>query len=155
MSNAWWSSGSCLGARRKLASPEFDYHLEQPHYAFEKLGLGFGPAEFPVAGFLGQANSLVMSCFWLHCVLLSASLAIILQAFPGHRGIVSCLCFRQENVELFSGSYDRTIKMWNAEDRACLDTSFGHQAEILTIDALRRERVVSVGRDKTMHLFKV
>ncbi|KAG7546733.1 WD40 repeat [Arabidopsis suecica] len=77
------------------------------------------------------------------------------QAFIGHRGIVSSLCFREGTAELFSGSYDRTLRIWNAEDRTHIDSSFGHQSEILSIDALRRECVLSVGRDRTLQLYKV
>ncbi|OVA06566.1 WD40 repeat [Macleaya cordata] len=78
-----------------------------------------------------------------------------IQAFPGHRGPVSCLTFRQGTAELISGSFDRTIKLWNVEDRAYMDTLFGHQGEILTIDCLRKERLLTVGRDRTMRLWKV
>ncbi|XP_026395468.1 U3 snoRNP-associated protein-like EMB2271 isoform X1 [Papaver somniferum] len=78
-----------------------------------------------------------------------------IQAFPGHRGPVSCVSFRQGASQLISGSYDRTIKLWNVEDRAYMDTLFGHQGEVLTIDCLRKERVLSVGRDRTMRLFKI
>ncbi|XP_044507526.1 U3 snoRNP-associated protein-like EMB2271 [Mangifera indica] len=78
-----------------------------------------------------------------------------LQAFPGHRGPVSCLTFRQGTSELFSGSFDRTVSIWNAEDRAYINTLFGHQSEVLTIDCLRRERVLTVGRDRIMQLLKV
>ncbi|XP_059666166.1 U3 snoRNP-associated protein-like EMB2271 [Cornus florida] len=78
-----------------------------------------------------------------------------IQAFQGHKGPVSCLTFRQGTSELFSGSFDRTIKIWNAEDRAYINTLFGHQNEVLTIDCLRKERVLTVGRDRTMHLWKV
>lgn len=80
---------------------------------------------------------------------------ILLQAFPGHKGPVSCLTFRQGSSELFSGSFDRSIKIWNVEDRAYVNTLFGHQSEVLTIDSLRKERVLTVGRDRTMHLWKV
>ncbi|KAK1425901.1 hypothetical protein QVD17_21263 [Tagetes erecta] len=78
-----------------------------------------------------------------------------IQAFPGHKGPVSCLTFRHGTSELFSGSYDRTIKIWNAEDRSYITTLFGHQSDVLTIDCLRKERVLTVGRDRTMHLWKV
>ncbi|URE25815.1 U3 small nucleolar RNA-interacting protein [Musa troglodytarum] len=78
-----------------------------------------------------------------------------LQAFHGHRGPISCLTFRQGTSQLFSGSFDRTIKLWNAEDRTHMDNLFGHQSEILTIDCLRRERLLTVGRDRTMRLWKV
>ncbi|KAF2293149.1 hypothetical protein GH714_037981 [Hevea brasiliensis] len=76
-------------------------------------------------------------------------------AFPGHRGPVSCLTFRQGTSELFSGSFDRSIKIWNVEDRAYISTLFGHQSEVLTVDCLRKERVLATGRDRTMQLFKV
>lgn len=77
------------------------------------------------------------------------------QAFQGHGGPVSCLTFRQGTSELFSGSFDRTIKIWNAEDKTYINTLFGHQSEILSIDCLRKERVLTVGRDRSMQLFKV
>ncbi|KAI5587657.1 hypothetical protein BDE02_05G048800 [Populus trichocarpa] len=78
-----------------------------------------------------------------------------IQAFPGHKGPVSCLTFRKGSSELFSGSYDRSIKIWNVEDRAYMNTLFGHQSEVLTIDCLWQERVLAVGRDRSMQLFKV
>lgn len=78
-----------------------------------------------------------------------------IKAFPGHKGPVSCLTFRQGSSELFSGSFDRSIKIWNVEDRAYVNTLFGHQSEVLSIDSLRKERVLTVGRDRTMHLWKV
>lgn len=82
-------------------------------------------------------------------------LQLFLQAFPGHRGPVSCLAFRQGTSELFSGSFDRTIKIWNVEDRTYMNTLFGHQSEVLSIDCLRKERVLTAGRDRSMQLFKV
>ncbi|XP_008794456.2 U3 snoRNP-associated protein-like YAOH [Phoenix dactylifera] len=78
-----------------------------------------------------------------------------IQAFHGHKGPVSCLTFRQGTSQLFSGSFDRTIKLWNAEDRTHMDNLFGHQSEILTIDCLRKERLLTAGRDRTMRLWKV
>eukprot|EP01018_Ginkgo_biloba_P028008 Gb_41592 [translate_table: standard] len=78
-----------------------------------------------------------------------------IQAFPGHRGAVSCLAFRQGTQQLISGSFDRTIKLWSVEDRSYIDTLYGHQSEILMVDCLRKERVLSAGRDHTLRLWKV
>ncbi|XP_042518802.1 U3 snoRNP-associated protein-like EMB2271 [Macadamia integrifolia] len=78
-----------------------------------------------------------------------------IQAFPGHKGPVSDLSFRQGTPQLFSASFDRQIKLWNVEDRSYMQTLFGHQGEILTIDCLRKERVLTIGRDRTMRLYKV
>lgn len=68
---------------------------------------------------------------------------------------MSCLTYRQGSSQLISGSFDRTIKLWNVEDRTYLDTLFGHQSEVLTIDCLWKERLLTVGRDRTMRLWKV
>lgn len=78
-----------------------------------------------------------------------------IQAFPGHKGPVSCLTFRQGTSQLYSGSFDRTVKLWSAADRAHIDNLFGHQSEVLTIDCLRRERLLTTGRDRTLRLWKV
>ncbi|KAK6944210.1 WD40 repeat [Dillenia turbinata] len=80
---------------------------------------------------------------------------ITFQAFTGHMGPVSCLSFRRGTSELFSGSYDRTIKIWNCEDRAYINTLFGHQSEVLSSDCLWKERLLTAGRDRTLNLFKV
>ncbi|XP_024534000.1 U3 snoRNP-associated protein-like EMB2271 [Selaginella moellendorffii] len=78
-----------------------------------------------------------------------------IQAFPGHRGAITSLAFRQGTTQLFSGSSDRTLKLWSAEDRSYMDTLFGHQSELVSVDCLRQERVLSAGRDRTLRLWKV
>ncbi|KAL2609211.1 hypothetical protein R1flu_027784 [Riccia fluitans] len=76
-------------------------------------------------------------------------------AFPGHKGAISSLAFRQGTQQLMSGSYDRTIKLWSVDDRSYIDTLYGHQSEVLSIDCLRQERVISAGRDRTLRLWKI
>ncbi len=61
-----------------------------------------------------------------------------MQGFPGHRDIVSGLAFRQGTHELFSASFDRSIKTWSLDDKAYVDTLLGHQSEVLSIDLLRQ-----------------
>ncbi|RCV41721.1 hypothetical protein SEVIR_9G157000v4 [Setaria viridis] len=78
-----------------------------------------------------------------------------IQAFSGHRGPVSCLAFGPDSSELFSGSFDRSIMQWNAEDRTYMNCLYGHQNEILTMDAFSKDRILTVARDRTMHLWKI
>ncbi|KAF8684764.1 hypothetical protein HU200_044186 [Digitaria exilis] len=78
-----------------------------------------------------------------------------IQAFSGHRGPISCLAFGPDSSELFSGSFDRSIMQWNAEDRTYMNCLYGHQNEILTMDALSKDRLLTVARDRTMHLWKI
>jgi ribosomal RNA-processing protein 9 len=54
-----------------------------------------------------------------------------------------------------SGSADRTIKLWSVEDRSYIDTLHGHQSEVIAIDCLRQERILSAGRDRNLRVWKV
>ena len=47
------------------------------------------------------------------------------------------------------------VKLWSLDDQAYVDTLFGHQAEVLGIDAGRQERAVTVGADRTSRLWKI
>ncbi|CAG9461167.1 unnamed protein product [Pedinophyceae sp. YPF-701] len=76
-------------------------------------------------------------------------------SFPGHRDAVSALAFRDGGAELYSGSFDRTVKVWNTELRAYMDTLFGPQAQITCVDVRRAERVLAGAMDHTVRLFKV
>lgn len=78
-----------------------------------------------------------------------------LRAFPGHKDAVTSLAFREGTHQLYSGSLDRSIKIWSLEDMAYVDTLFGHQAEVLGLDALRSERIVSCGADRTCRVWKI
>ena len=71
--------------------------------------------------------------------------------FPSSPG----LAFRYGTHELYSASFDRSIKLWSIDDKAYVDTLFGHQAEVLSVDALRQERVVSSGHDHTCRVWKI
>lgn len=77
------------------------------------------------------------------------------QAFPGHRGAITGLKFRDGTLELFSASLDRSIKVWSVAQRAYLDSLYGHQSEVVALDCLRQERVLSAGRDRTCRIWKV
>jgi ribosomal RNA-processing protein 9 len=97
--------------------------------------------------------------YWLHHIpfnVVTACCSVcFMQAFSGHRGPVSCLAFGPDSSELFSGSFDRSIMQWNAEDRTYMNCLYGHQNEILIMDALNKDRLLTVARDRTMHLWKV
>ena len=102
---------------------------------------------------------------FLHQVhLFDARSNAFIQSFPGHRDAVTGLAFREGTHQLFSCSLDRTVKMWSIDDRAYMDTLFGHQVggwglsnpgfgtgyvttwiPWATVYMLRQERSVTVG----------
>ncbi|RPD58341.1 WD40 repeat-like protein [Lentinus tigrinus ALCF2SS1-7] len=84
------------------------------------------------------------------------------KGFGGHRDCISALAFRkaqpslQTPTQLYSGSYDRTLKLFDLSTMGYIETLFGHQAPVLSVDALRGETAVSAGgRDKTVRYWKV
>lgn len=80
----------------------------------------------------------------------------IATVFTAHRGPVTALAFQVGAMTLFSASADRTVKVWNIDQLAYVDTLFGHQDEVLGLDALATERCLTVGaRDRTARLWKV
>jgi len=78
-----------------------------------------------------------------------------LNAFPGHKDIVTSLAFRDGTHQLFSASFDRTIKSWSMGDMMYIDTLYGHQGHIIGMDCDHRERPVTVSRDHTCRLWKI
>ncbi|KAK3945133.1 WD40-repeat-containing domain protein [Diplogelasinospora grovesii] len=79
-----------------------------------------------------------------------------LRAFTQHRDAITGLAFRRGTNQLFSCSKDRTVKVWSLDELTYVETLFGHQDDVVDIDALAQERCVSVGaRDRTARWWKV
>lgn len=74
----------------------------------------------------------------------------------GHRDSVMAVAFQRGSNHLFSASKDRTVKVWSCDELAYVETLFGHQDEVLDVDALGKEICVTAGaRDRTARYWKV
>ncbi|KAG7093625.1 hypothetical protein E1B28_007289 [Marasmius oreades] len=76
----------------------------------------------------------------------------------GHRDGISAVCFRQGTHQLYTASFDRTLKVYDLSPTVMgyVETLFGHQDHVLGLDALRAETCVSVGgRDTTVRFWKI
>ncbi|GIJ82339.1 pre-rRNA processing protein [Aspergillus pseudoviridinutans] len=87
-----------------------------------------------------------------------------MQTFSQHRDAVCGLAFvrhistMSSGEQLFSGSYDRTIKTWSLSSagHAYVETLFGHQDNVSSVAAMTIDQCISVGaRDRTARLWKV
>ncbi|KAG5290152.1 ribosomal RNA-processing protein [Histoplasma ohiense] len=87
-----------------------------------------------------------------------------LKTFNQHRDSVSGLSFTRRisssssGEQLFSSSFDRTIKTWSLSPgaHAYVETLFGHQDHVIAVDSMALDQCVSVGaRDRTARLWKV
>jgi ribosomal RNA-processing protein 9 len=79
----------------------------------------------------------------------------MIKTFTGHKSAITCLCFQTQSSQLFSGSEDRCIRHYNLDDRMYLETLYGHQFGVTGIDCHRKERPISVGRDRTARAWKL
>ena len=57
---------------------------------------------------------------------------------------------------MFSSSTDKSVKVWSLDEMSYIETVFGHQDAVMSIDAMMKERAVSVGgRDYTVRVWKI
>jgi ribosomal RNA-processing protein 9 len=78
-----------------------------------------------------------------------------LQALRSHKDLVSGLAFREEGSELYSCSFDRSLKLWSVPDFDYMDSLFGHQSELTAVHALRQEKCVTAGVDRTCRVWRI
>ena len=69
--------------------------------------------------------------------------------FSGHKKSIWCLC-PISNIILASGSEDRTIKIWNIEDRSIMLTLSGHTASVNALCGVREGVLVSGSWDDSL-----
>lgn len=83
--------------------------------------------------------------------------------FPFYLSILSfaflqALSFRKSSHQLFTASFDRSLKVYDLSPTVMgyVETLFGHQDYVLSLDSLRGDNCVSVGgRDKTARYWKI
>ncbi|ORY81766.1 WD40-repeat-containing domain protein [Leucosporidium creatinivorum] len=79
-----------------------------------------------------------------------------LRGLGGHKDRVASIAFRLGTHQLYSSSFDRTLKLFDLSTLSYIETLFGHQDAIQHLSALRSELAVSAGgRDKTCRFWKV
>lgn len=79
----------------------------------------------------------------------------LVKTFQVHKGAVTCLKFRSQSNQLFSGGDDRCIRHYNLDEMLCMETLYGHQLGVTSIDCYRKERPVSVSQDRTARIWKL
>ncbi|KAL8276387.1 hypothetical protein RQP46_011232 [Phenoliferia psychrophenolica] len=79
-----------------------------------------------------------------------------LRGLGGHKDKVASITFRLGTLQLYSSSFDRTLKVFDLSTLSYVETLFGHQDCIQAVTALRGEIAISAGgRDKTIRFWKV
>ena len=69
--------------------------------------------------------------------------------FSGHKYLIWCLC-SISNIILASGSWDKTIKIWNIEDRSIMSTLSGHTKRVSVLCHVKEGVFVSGSWDNSL-----
>jgi ribosomal RNA-processing protein 9 len=79
-----------------------------------------------------------------------------LSGLRGHKDTIASLRFRLGTSQLYTSSFDRTVKIYDIASLAYIETLFGHQDKIQDVAVLKNELAVTAGgRDKTLRYWKI
>lgn len=78
-------------------------------------------------------EAVIIGCQGNRVFLLDFTTFSVLNAFEGHENSISCLAISNDNISLFSGSYDTTIKKWSLATFELVQTYCKHKNSITCI----------------------
>lgn len=73
----------------------------------------------------------------------------------GHTKAVTAVLPDVDGDQLYSGSLDKSVKIWDLGTRRCVETLLGHVGGISSMDLFKKNRPVSGGADKTVRFWKI
>ncbi|KAJ7725121.1 hypothetical protein B0H14DRAFT_3620828 [Mycena olivaceomarginata] len=129
-----------IASGKKLAT----FHKVRPlQSSTAKKGKVKGFADLAVEGHMDKVLALALNGDGKYL----AKAGVWLKGFVGqmgHKDLVSTLAFRKGTHQLYTGSYDRTLKVYDLTPGVMgyVETLFGHQDHVLALDALRGETCI-------------
>ena len=76
----------------------------------------------------------------------------VLMELHGHTSMITSICLLPDR-RIVSGSYDKTLRIWDPASGACLRVLEGHEIGILSVCALPDGRIVSGSFDNTLRIW--
>ena len=74
----------------------------------------------------------------------------------GHRDSVYCLTFSLDGSLLVSGSFDKTVKLWDVQTGGTINTFHDHTSHIYSVSlSIDCTIIASSSADKTIHLWNI
>ena len=74
----------------------------------------------------------------------------------GHTNVVRCVVFSSDGTSLVSGSWDKTVKLWDVQTGGVVKTFFGHKGQLQSVSISADSTTIASGSfDKTICLWNV
>ena len=91
---------------------------------------------------------------WLRLLSKPAQSTAFIRAFSGHTNLISACAFSPDGRRIVSGSWDSTLKLWNAESGEELTTLKGHTDKVIAcVFCPDGKRILSASEDDTLKLW--
>jgi WD40 repeat protein len=72
----------------------------------------------------------------------------------GHGDRVSSVCMSPDGSQIISGSYDKTVKVWDASTGSCLHTLEGHGSDVTSVCmSPNGSQIISGSADETVKVW--
>ena len=89
-------------------------------------------------------------------IILSAITGSQVAVFSGHMSWASSMTFSSDGELLVSGSYDKTVKLWDMQTGGVIKTFYGHMMRVLSVSiSVDFVRIVSGSGDSTVRLWDI
>ena len=89
----------------------------------------------------------IFGCFGGDIVVCDIAAGKIISILSDHTSVVNSLCLSRDGKILVSGSWDKTVKLWDMESFACTATFYGHFGSVRTVKMSADMQYVFCGSD--------
>ena len=97
---------------------------------------------------------IAVGCYAGDIIFLNGITGSQIAILSGHSSIVKCLAFSSDGTSLVSGSYDKTVKLWDVQTGGVVKTFHGHTHNVCSVSISADSTMIASGSDdKTICLW--
>jgi len=128
--------------------------LQAPQLDIEQAGPSFIDRTLQLDGFLERARAMIQGSIYVPELGGLAQAGALVRIMEGHKGDVYSVAVSPDGKTIVSGSWDHTVRMWDAQTGAPLRTLQGHEDRVSSVAVSPDGKtIVSGSWDKTVRVW--